>query len=44
MALSQAVIATIVRELHSAREILANPRSTQSQRTVARLVLDQWSK
>jgi hypothetical protein len=27
-----------------AREILANPRSTQSQRTVARMVLGQWSK
>lgn len=43
MALSQNMILWVSARVREAEFILASPRSTESQRTVARLVLNTWS-
>lgn len=42
MALSQNMIRWVSERVREAEAILANPRSTESQRTLARMVLAQW--
>lgn len=42
MALSQDMILWVCLRVAEARSIIENPNSTQSQRSVARLVLETW--
>lgn len=42
MALSQNMILWVSERVEEARAIIRDPRSTESQRTVARFVLAQW--
>ena len=42
MALSQNMILWVAERVEEARSIIRDPRSTESQRTVARFVLSQW--
>lgn len=42
MALSQNMIIWVSERVAEAKAILSNPRSTPSQRTIAKLVLEQW--
>jgi hypothetical protein len=44
MAISQNMILWVAERVAEANAILANPRSTESQRSVANVVLAQWSK
>ena len=42
MALSQNMKSVVSQQVISAREVLDNPRSTESQKTFARFILTQW--
>lgn len=42
MALSQNMLLWVSERVAEANAIMASPRSTESQRTVARMVLAQW--